>query len=92
MEGNKCNPLHKGGPSGEAKNYRPISILPVWSKVLEKHVLDCLSEFLHNFKFLNKTQSGFRVGHSCEIALIRTIYSWLHAIDNSQMIAVTMLY
>ena len=47
----KVTPLHKGGPSEEVNNYRPISILPVLSKVLEKHVHDCLSDFLHNFKF-----------------------------------------
>ena len=41
----KVTPLHKGGPSEEVNNYRPISILPVLSKVLEKHVHDCLSDF-----------------------------------------------
>ena len=87
----KVTPLHKGGPSEEVNNYRPISILPVLSKVLEKHVHDCLSDFLHNFKLLHKTQSGFRAGHSCETALIHMIDSWLHAIDNGQMIGVVLV-
>ena len=47
----KITPLHKGGPSEEVNNYQPISILTVLSKVLEKHVYDCLSDFLHHFKF-----------------------------------------
>ena len=41
-----------------------------------------LTEFLHTFKLLHKTQSGFRAGHSCETTLIHMINSWLHAIDN----------
>ena len=52
----KVTPLHKGGPSKEVlNNYRPISILPVLSKVLEKHVHDCLSDLLHNLMLLHKT-------------------------------------
>ena len=31
-------PIHKGGPSEDPSNYRPISILPIVSKVIEKHV------------------------------------------------------
>ena len=74
--------------SEEVNNYQSISILPVLSKVLEKHVNDFLSDSLHNFKLLHKTQSGFRAGHSCETVLIHMIDPWLHAIDNGQMIGV----
>ena len=34
----KVRPLHKNGPRDDTKNYRPISVLPVLSKLLEKHV------------------------------------------------------
>ena len=77
----KVTPLHKCGPSEEVNNYQSISILPVLSKVLEKHVNDCLSDFLHNFKLLHKAQSGFRAGHSCETALLHMIDPWLNAIE-----------
>ena len=30
-------PIHKGGPSEDPSNYRPISILPIVFKVIEKH-------------------------------------------------------
>ena len=78
----KVTLLNKCGPSEEVNNYRPISILPVLSKVLEKHVHDSLSDFLHNFKLLHKAQSGVRAGHSCETALIHMLDYWLHAINN----------
>ena len=56
-KGAKVTPLHKNGPHEEINNYRPISILPVLSKVLEKNVHESLSEFLHQHKLLHKTQS-----------------------------------
>ena len=43
----KVSPLHKSGPSEEVNKYRPFAISLVLSKVLEKHVHDCLSDFLH---------------------------------------------
>ena len=61
------------------------------SKVLEKHVHDCLFDFLHNFKLLHKTKSGARAGHSCETALIHMIDSWLHTISNGQVIGVVLV-
>ena len=54
-------------------------------------VHDCLSDFLHNFQLLHKNQSGFRARHSRETAVIHMIDSWLHAIDNGQMIGVVLV-
>ena len=59
MEGSKSNSLHKNGPYEEVNDYRPISIFPVLSKVLEKYVNKGLSEFLHQHELLHQTQSGF---------------------------------
>ena len=87
----KVAPLHKNGPREEVNNYRPISILPVLSKVLEKHVHESLSDYLHQHKLLHKTQSGFRAQHSCETALVNMIDLWLNAIDNGQMIGVVLV-
>ena len=39
-------PNHKGGPSEDPSNYRPISILPIVSKVIEKHVTKHLFAYL----------------------------------------------
>ena len=63
----------------------------VLADTVNKHLKDCLSDFLHNFELLHKTQSGFRAGHSCETALIHMIDSWLHAFDNGQMIGVVLV-
>ena len=87
----KVAPLHKNGPHEEVNNYRPISILPVLSKVIEKHVHESLSDFLNQHELLHKTQSGFRAQHSCETALVNMIDLWLNAIDDSKMIGVVLV-
>ena len=87
----KVVPLHKNGPQEEVNNYRPISILPVMSKILEKHVHDSLFSFLHEFDLLHKTQSGFRSQHSYETALIHMTDNWLNAIDNGKMIGIVLV-
>ena len=65
--------------------------LPILSKVLDKHVHDCLSNFLHEYNLLHKTPSGFRSQHSCETALIHMIDSWLNAMDNENMVGVVLI-
>ena len=87
----KVAPLHKSGTHEELNNYRPISILPVLSKVLEKHVHKSLSEFLHEHSLLHKTQSGFRAKHSCETALVNMVDLWLDAMDHGQMVGVVLV-
>ena len=52
-------------------NYRPISNLPFLSKVLEKVVYKQLYFFLNKFSLIPSTQSGFRIGHSTETALLK---------------------
>ena len=87
----KVSPLHKSGTHDDINNYRPISILPVLSKILEKHVHDCLSAYLHEHSLLHKTQSGFRAQHSCETALVHMIDSWLTAMDSGKMVGAVLV-
>ena len=87
----KVTPLFKNGTKEDVNNYRPISILPVLSKIIEKHVHDSLMEFLNTFELLHKTQSGFRPKHSCETALTYMIDSWLKAINDDEIVGVVMV-
>ena len=72
------NPVHKGGPKQDPFNYRPISILPVLSKFIQKHIAKHLFTF-HNF--LIKSQSGFR-----NIAFISLVDKWLKRIDDGDIV------
>ena len=87
----KVSPVHKNGAHDDVNNYRPISILPVMSKILEKHVHDCLSEYLNEHNLLHKTQSGFRPRHSSETALTFMTDAWLNAIDNNKLVGVILV-
>ena len=63
-------PLYKSGGRENMDNYRPISILPVLSKILEKVVNFQLQQYLKKFDLLSPAQSGFRQHHSTESAVI----------------------
>ena len=56
----KVKPLPKMGLKTDPSNYRPISLLPLLSRVFERVVLDQTAEFLSLNKILYDYQSGFR--------------------------------
>ena len=66
----KVTPLFKKGKKNEMDNYRPISVLPVASKLLERAVHSQLYTFLNEHHLLNPYQCGFRKYHSTESAAI----------------------
>ena len=57
-------PLFKGGNRDMFSNYRPISLLPIFSKILEKILYEELISYLENPNILNPLQFGFRKKHS----------------------------
>jgi len=65
----KLKPLFKKGSKTEPKNYRPISLLPLISKIFEKVVHDQTQNFLKENNLLYNYQSGFRSSHSTAFAL-----------------------
>ena len=83
----KVRPLHKA----DTNNYRPISVLPVLSKLLEKHVHDSLMSFLILHNVLHSTQPSFRPNHSCETALLQMINKFHEAINNGQITGIVMV-
>ena len=71
----KVIPLFKSGDRTCMDNYRPIALLSVFSKILEKIVFTRLSIFLENNDILSKFQFGFRKDHS-------TVHPMLHFINH----------
>ena len=87
----KVTPIYKKGERSDPGNYRPISILPTLSKIIEKHVASQLRDFLQTFDLLQKEQSGFRQHHSCQTALTKLTDMWLKDIDDGNLTGSTFL-
>ena len=78
-------PLFKQGVASDPSNYRPISVLPVVSKVIERHMHNSLYCFLMENNLIYSRQSGFRKMHSTETALINLIDELLFSLDNNKV-------
>ena len=65
----KLRPLYKKGLTAEPKNYRPISLLPLISKLIEKIIHEQTQKYLSDHNILYKYQSGFRTNHSTDTCL-----------------------
>ena len=71
-------------------NYRPISILPTLSKIIEKWIATKFMSYLED-ALLHKNQSGFRKNHSTESALILMTDTWLKAINEGKLVGCAMI-
>ena len=69
-------PIPKKGDSASPSNYIPISLLPILSKVLEKHIVKLLMEFLIESSQISDSQWGFLAGRSTTTALLSVIDDW----------------
>ena len=79
----RMTPIFKiKGSKSDINNYRPISVIPVVSKVLEKLVYDQLHHYLNDNKLLSSCQSGFSSLHSTNTALLEATNNWSVNIDN----------
>jgi hypothetical protein len=86
----KIYPVHKGnGKSRTAQSsYRPVSILPAISKIIETMVRDDLEKFLAATHALPRSQHGFRKGRSCSTALGNAHSEWLKAAKRGDVVGI----
>lgn len=78
-------PLFKSGDSSMFTNYRPISVLPCFSKVLEKLVYSRIKKHLDESNILYSHQYGFREKRSTEMALSQLVHKISTALDNKKI-------
>ena len=84
-------PLFKAGDPSIPTNFRPVSLLPILSKLLEKVVQKKLAQFLDISGTLPTTQFAFRAGHSTEDALVLMLNRILSARDKRLCTGICLL-
>lgn len=83
-------PLYKNGDPEVVNNYRPVSLLPIMSKILEKIVARQLSDYLETNKLLSNSQHGFRSKLSTETALTVIADKIYENMDNKNISMLTL--
>ena len=58
-------PIHKKGDKQTLKNYRPVSLLPICGKILERLLINKMLKFFIENKLISSNQSGFKQSDSC---------------------------
>jgi hypothetical protein len=82
----EVKPIYKKGNKLNTSNYRPISLLPVFSKIFEKILYRRLYQHLTINNILTKEQFGFRCNTSTETALYALISNILSTLNNNLMV------
>ena len=84
-------PVQKSKNSSALTNFRLISVLPVFSKILERVIHDQLVLYFLQYNLFSPYQSGFRPGHSMQDVLLYVVDSWRKAIDARKFVVAGFL-
>ena len=87
----KVVPIYKSGDRRLINNYRPVSVLPCFSKILEKLMYNRISNFIDKHSLLNEYQFGFRQKRSTNRALIVLLDQITAALDKGDIVLAVFL-
>ena len=76
-------PIHKKSGKQCVKNYRPVSILPICSKVLERIIYNTMFTYFIENNLISESQSGFKPGDSCVNQLLAIIHEIFSSFDDN---------
>ena len=83
----KVIPIFKGDDESMCENYRPISLLPIFSKIFEKVIYTRMYKFVSDNNLIYSKQFGFRANHSTEHALVSLTEDIKTFLDNGLWVA-----
>ena len=81
----KVRPLYKKGDDRSFSNYRPISLLPSFSKIFEKVIYQQTYSYFQTHNLLYSSQYGFRSGHSTELAGLEIVDRIIQELDKNEI-------
>ena len=87
----KIVPLFKKGDKSDPKNYRPVAIVPILSKVLERVIFNQLSTYLEINNLIHPNHHAYRKNHNTTTALVQMYDGWLKALDDSLITGICLL-
>ena len=82
-------PIFKKDDPLDKSNYRPVSILPLLSKVYERIIYNQLSQ--HSEQFLNSILCGFREAHNTQHPFFKLLHSWQRELDSSGFVGTILM-
>ena len=85
------HPIHKSGDPSNPSNFRPISIVPAFAKLVEKAVQQQLYSYMSNNHLFSPSQHGFRSLLSTETALLTVTDHILAATDRQELTLLCLL-
>ena len=85
-------PIFKKGDKQLIKNYRPISLLPIYSNIFENIIFNNLYSYLNTNNLLIKNQSGFRSGDSTTNQLLYLVSEIHEAFANAKSLEVRAVF
>lgn len=80
----KVVPIYKKGDAELLSNYRPVSVLPCFSKILERLVFNRCMSYIDKQNILNEKQFGFRKNHSTYMAIIELVDKINNAVEKNE--------
>ena len=78
-------PVHKSNSKLSVENYRPISIIPIFGKILEKLMHSRVMAFLNKYDLLFEHQYGFREKRSTDLAILDLHNKIINAFENNKI-------
>jgi len=85
-------PIFKKNDKQLLKNYRPISLLPICGKILEKIIFNSLYNYLNTNNLITANQSGFRPGDSTTNQLLFLVTEIQKAFESSKVLEVRAVF
>ena len=87
----RITPIFKDGDRAEKSNYRPISVLPVISKLFEKLVFNQLYQYMKENGLFTSDQSGFLRLHSTLTCLLKMSDDWYTGLDLGKLVGLVFI-
>ena len=87
----KIIPLHKKDDILNRKNYRPVALIPVFSKVLERVIFNQVVAYVSENNLIHPSHHAYRSNHNTTTALLQMYDVWLDSLEKGEMAGVCFL-